>query len=234
MKYKIIVWGQGKLRQQLHNSFSWLHCYWPESVGRTLLRIRKVSHLRRRLCHWSPLAFPTPDHTSREAQQQLFFSAQNGWHPLAPGCVELHFYGLVWRERTNIFSISSNLALMTLKVLPGFEQQSKVWRTPFYPEVGFLLLTASWWWQTILSCPCCSVNTSCACLMTLCWNALWANKQRKREKNWSATAARLVLVVEIIMICDLSQIVNLRVTNNTLSSSTSVLLCASQIWPDGR
>lgn len=54
-----------------------------------------------------------------------------------------------------------------------------------------------------------------------------------RKTTAVMNAAFLVLVVDIVVICDPSQIINLIVTNNTVSSSTSVPLYESKIWPDG-
>lgn len=54
-----------------------------------------------------------------------------------------------------------------------------------------------------------------------------------RKTTEVMNTAFLVLVVDIVVICDLSQIINLIVTNNTVRSSTSVPLYESKIWPDG-
>lgn len=54
-----------------------------------------------------------------------------------------------------------------------------------------------------------------------------------RKTTEVMNTAFLALVVDIVVICDLSQIINLIVTNNTRRSSTSVPLYESKIWPDG-
>lgn len=79
---------------------------------------------------------------------------------------------------------------------------------------------------------------TCSRTPTSTWDALaihaWSYIPTDAVHSERINATSLVLVVDIVLICDLSQIVDLLVTNNTLRSPTSVPLCESKIWPDGR